>query len=86
MGEWKEIIIDDQFPCYNKLKGPCFTKGKGKELWVLILEKAWAKLYGSYQQIEYGLTREALHDLTGAPSAVLFMDSPDIWETMIEGE
>lgn len=48
MGEWKEIIIDDKFPCFNEERGPCFTKGNGSELWVLILEKAWAKLYGSY--------------------------------------
>ncbi len=32
------------------------------------------------------MTREALHDLTGAPAAVLFMDNPDLWNTMIEGE
>ena len=37
------------------------------ELWVSILEKVWAKLYGCYGQIEYGSPEESLHDLTRAP-------------------
>ena len=31
------------------------------------MEKAWAKIYGSYKQIEAGFPEEALHDLSGAP-------------------
>ena len=38
-----------------------------KEIWVLILEKAWAKVYGSYQRIEAGLSGEAFNALTGCP-------------------
>lgn len=34
---------------------------------MLILEKAWAKLYTSYKRIEAGYPEEPLHDLTGAP-------------------
>lgn len=35
-----------------------------------MIEKAWAKLWGSYGNIEAGLCREALRDLTGAPTIV----------------
>jgi calpain-15 len=49
------------------------------------LEKAWAKIYGSYQRIEAGLTGEALPFLTGAPSGTYMHDrfywNPDkLWE------
>ena len=38
---------------------------------VLILEKAWAKLFGNYEKIEAGLPSEALKALTGAPAEYL---------------
>ena len=67
-GEWQAIFVDDFFPCFNKRHGPCFTQSIGNELWVLILEKAWAKLFRSYESIEKGHCRDALRDLTGAPT------------------
>ena len=60
------ILLDEYFPCKNK--SPCFSKAHGNELWVLILEKAWAKIHGSYDRIESGICCLALRDLTGAPS------------------
>jgi len=38
------ITIDDNFVCFSKDKGPAFSKGNGPELWVLLLEKAYAKI------------------------------------------
>jgi hypothetical protein len=35
------------------------------------LEKAWAKIYGSYMSIEGGQAGEALPALTGAPAAII---------------
>jgi len=40
----------------------------------MLLEKAWAKTYLSYDNIEAGLTRECLHDLTGAPTKTMWTD------------
>jgi len=57
-GIWEEIIIDDNIPVQ---KGePMFNRSKSNELWVILLEKAWAKTFGGYMNIEAGLTREAL--------------------------
>lgn len=34
----------------------------------MILEKAWAKIHGSYERIVSGMSKEVMRDLTGAPS------------------
>jgi len=46
------VIVDDFFPIkYNK---PAFASTKDGEIWAMILEKAWAKLHGSYLRSEGG--------------------------------
>ena len=63
------VVVDDYFPCY---KGePVFSKTHRNELWVMLLEKAWAKLHGSYERIEAGFAENVLRDLTGAPTEIL---------------
>lgn len=55
----------------------------------MLLEKAWAKVHGGYLNIDGGLTREALHDLTGAPAITYFNDEltpNDHWKLILEGE
>ena len=57
--------MDDYIPV--DADGKCvFTKGgeDGLEMWPTILEKAYAKLYGSYSTIEAGKVHLALADLT----------------------
>lgn len=44
----KYFVVDDLIPCCKTTKSPYFTQPIGKEIWVLLLEKAWAKLIGSY--------------------------------------
>ena len=65
-GKPRHILVDDQFPISRFGKRPCFASSKqGDELWVSILEKAYAKLYKSYGAIEGGLVDEALVNITG---------------------
>ena len=66
-GEWQIVTIDDLFPCYPKGE-PLFSSCLSNDLWVLILEKAYAKLHGGYYQLRNGFVNEALLDLTGCPS------------------
>lgn len=49
-GERQTVIIDDSIPCDSDGE-PCFSKANGNELWVMLLEKAWAKVHGSYERI-----------------------------------
>ena len=86
-GNWKDILISDNFPV-DRNNNPVFSRGNGNELWVLLLEKAWSKIHGSYAQIEAGLTREVLHDLTGAPCVTLFIEeknNDNVWNEIKKG-
>lgn len=83
-GEKKVVVVDDFFPCTGPTGGPCFSKANGSELWVMILEKAWAKVYGSYERTERGTSNGALRDLTGAPT-VTYKFEEGTWEKIIEG-
>ena len=73
------MILDDFIPC-TKDKKPAFSKANGPEGWVMMLEKAYAKVYGAYDKIEAGITSHALRDLTGAPGNYLKNDAtkPDL--------
>lgn len=73
-GKWVIIDMDEYIPWLENQ--PAFTKAKQSELWVILLEKAWAKLYTSYKRIEAGCAEEPFHDLTGAPCRLIGLNSP----------
>lgn len=59
------IVVDDYLPCYPGGL-PCFAKNKDKTaFWVSIIEKAYAKMCGSYYSMESGSETDALVDFTG---------------------
>ena len=78
-GIWRSITVDDHLPflvgfvCPSRASNffaqngrPAFGRSKNPNelLWVPLIEKAYAKLYGSYRAIIGGNTSEALRDLT----------------------
>ena len=67
-GEWTEVTIDDLFPCIP-FGGPLFSRAHGNEMWVMLIEKAYAKLHGNYFTLRGGLANEGMIDLTGCPSS-----------------
>eukprot|EP00899_Mesostigma_viride_P009191 jgi/Mesvir1/18273/Mv09540-RA.2 len=63
------VVLDDRFPVFAGIQPPqpAFARNAGPELWAMLLEKAYAKCYGSYSAIAAGDPGDALTDLTGAP-------------------
>ena len=67
-GEFRTIVVDDYFPCSPTGDGEsAFSDSRGNELWVLILEKVWAKVNHNYENTITGFASEAFRCLTGAP-------------------
>ena len=85
-GIWQDIVLDDYVPCTKYSKKPAFNRSKSNELWVILLEKAWAKIHGGYMNIAAGLTREALRDLTGASAITYFTKRhrEELWERLVQ--
>ncbi len=59
--------MDDHIPINMQKNIPMFSRNHGDELWVILLEKAYAKVFGCYAAIESGLTGVAMSNITGAP-------------------
>ena len=86
------VIVDDFIPCLTSKKQPAFSKNSGDELWVMMMEKVYAKCYGGYGKIEGGCTGDALSDLTGAPYSIFKTQgntalSPDeLWKNLLNAD
>jgi hypothetical protein len=62
-GQPRIVVVDDYFPFIKTRGGKeifAFAKSKvgENEIWVQLVEKAWAKLCGSYESSEMGRTSE----------------------------
>ena len=82
-GKPKEVIVDDYFPCEHDKLEPLFAKPMGKEIWVLILEKAWSKMFGSYLVNEIEVLHEAMEDIFPAPALGYWMKTLEIDAVML---
>ncbi|XP_048209144.1 calpain-13 isoform X2 [Perognathus longimembris pacificus] len=75
-GQWVEVVVDDYLPVVGR--DYLFVHPRNKqEFWPCLLEKAYAKLRGSYSHLHYGYLPDALVDLTGGVvSSVNLHSSP----------
>ena len=69
-GKWEVVTIDDSFPCRSDYKTQIYSESARNQLWVCLIEKAAAKLYGCYESLNRGTLIEGLSTLTGAPCEV----------------
>ena len=68
-GEWRYVIVDTNLPYSPERKQFLYSEcGESNEFWVQLVEKAYAKLNGSYANIQGMDICEVLVDLTGGVS------------------
>jgi len=74
-GKMIDVNVDEYVPCRPKgwvPGGPIFTKPNGEEMWCLLLEKAMAKHYGSYEELSGGTTAMAFRSFTGESNTYMW--------------
>jgi len=73
-GNWLEVLVDDLIPTKDGV--PIFTYSKDKdEFWGALLEKAYAKIHGSYEALDGGNLSDALVDFTGGVSELITLEN-----------
>lgn len=71
---WIYVIIDDMLPYARDDKLLLGQSEDENELWPAMIEKAYAKLYGSYKEIEGGKVSYVLAELTGGLGEEITLD------------
>ena len=90
-GLWELVLVDDYFPYSGSyFKQFAFGSSRGNELWLSLLEKAWAKINGCYAKIGCGGTPNEVFDvLTEAYSeyyVVSANDKDNLWKKMLDSK
>lgn len=89
------VVVDDRIPVKAKDGRVIFAENKdANELWVPIIEKAYAKLHGCYKALIGGFTHYGLADLTGYCPRLLVLkegylgfaekyEEDELWNTLM---
>jgi len=72
--QWIYVIVDERIPVDSKTKKPIFGSCRNvHEMWVALIEKAFAKVYGCYENLISGYVDEGINALTAMPSEKIFI-------------
>ena len=83
-GQWVDVICDTRIPCIDKK--PIYSSSRDpNEVFVQFLEKAYAKLHGTYESLNRGSIAEALVDLTGGSCDKINLSSEKIMASISKG-
>ncbi|XP_056424515.1 calpain-13-like [Hyla sarda] len=76
-GEWVDVVIDDRLPMLNG-RYLSVQPRVSNEFWPSLLEKAYAKLRGSYQNLHWGFISEAMVDFSGGVQMDFNLSKPPL--------
>ncbi|GFO38688.1 calpain-9 [Plakobranchus ocellatus] len=88
-GNWTEVIVDDYIPTDGYAPIYCSNRERPDEFWPCLLEKAYAKLHGSYQALVGGNMQNSMVDLTGGISETIDLQSknevsPELYSLLVK--
>ena len=83
-GQWQIVIVDDHFPYNTNLGRFAFAHSTNHTIWLMLLEKAWAKVNGGYSNIIGGSNRDPLEALTSFPSQVIELEKENEFEQLYQ--
>ncbi|XP_064483864.1 calpain-B-like [Ornithodoros turicata] len=81
---WVDVVVDDRLPVLRSGEIYSIKSGEKSEFWSTLAEKAYAKLNGTYGNLEGGTGTEALTDFTGGiPEQFILLPLPkNIWRAI----
>ena len=85
--EWKIVSIDDYFPITTKNDKVIFCDSPTKNIWLVILEKVWAKINGGYANIVTGTPRDVFLvfvPFENIPINVYRENTVTLWKNILE--
>lgn len=92
-GKWRYVNIDDRIPCTPSGKVNFCRNLNPQETFAMLIEKAYAKLHGCYEALNYGFIEKALVDLTQSAHVAVHRENifaldnaaDVIWDTLESG-